>query len=91
MTDSRSLKLVATISVASVATVATTYFLHRLWRLQRYWNAPFVEAGTVGKLFIFPVKSCKGIEVKIKKFNIPPSDNYNFTLSIFSSFSDQIS
>ena len=49
--------------IASAALAAARCYRRR--RLWLYWNSAFVAAGgTVDRLYIHPIKSCKGMEVR---------------------------
>jgi hypothetical protein len=59
-------------------------YVYSAWRkVHNYWNSEFVEAGRVDRLFVYPIKSCKGNEVdfliKLRLLNI---EQFRFRTSI---------
>jgi hypothetical protein len=61
------------VSVTALAAVATglvgaaslAYYIRRVVGRHRYWNSPYVRVGVVERLYVYPIKSCKGISVMI--------------------------
>jgi hypothetical protein len=45
------------------AAVFAGYLFNYFRKRYNYWNSPFLEAGRVQQLFVYPIKSCKGVEV----------------------------
>ncbi|KAI6171195.1 MOSC domain-containing protein [Aphelenchoides bicaudatus] len=45
------------------ASILTILAINRWKKRASYWNSPFLEAGRVDRLFVYPIKSCRGVEV----------------------------
>jgi hypothetical protein len=56
-------RLAAAIGAGLGVSLFTVYVVAKWRRRLNYWNTPFVEAGRVDRLFLYPIKSCKGVEV----------------------------
>jgi hypothetical protein len=44
------------------ATLLTAYAIQHWRKVHNYWNSEFKEVGRVDHLFVYPVKSCRGVE-----------------------------
>ena len=51
------------VASAAVGVLAGCYIYKRYCDNYNYWNSEFVRAGVVKDLFIYPIKSCKGLAV----------------------------
>jgi len=52
-----------TVAAISVGAILSAYALNHYRKKYNYWNSSFVEAGRVDRLFVYPIKSCKGVEI----------------------------
>ncbi|KAI6174555.1 MOSC domain-containing protein [Aphelenchoides bicaudatus] len=61
--QNQNARLAVAVGAGLGASLLAAYALNH-WRKQhQYWNSEFKEAGRVDRLFIHPIKSCRGVEV----------------------------
>ena len=52
------------VASAAVGIIAGCY-IYKRYQDHKYWNGEFVPVGVVKDLYIYPIKSCKGLAVSI--------------------------
>ena len=53
------------VASAAVGILAGCYIYKRYRDNYNYWNSEFVSVGVVKDLYVYPIKSCKGLAVSI--------------------------
>jgi hypothetical protein len=55
----------AAVATGLVGAASLAYYIRRLVLRHRYWHSAYVRVGVVERLYVYPVKSCRGISVTL--------------------------